>query len=135
MSLRSIESLTQSKAAVLLVVCLAMTALISGCATMGGGSVNPFVGTWDVVVDSPLGTSEQTLVIASDMTGAIEAADIGTLEISNVASDGNAASFDVVFDMQGQELTAKFVGTIDGDSISGEYVTDLGNATVTGTRR
>ena len=135
MSLRSIESLTQSKAAVLAVVCLAMTALISGCATMGGGSANPFVGTWDVVVDSPLGTSEQTILIASDMTGSIEAADIGTLEISNVASEGDSASFDVVFDMQGQELAAKFVGTIDGDSISGEYVTDLGNATVTGTRR
>ncbi|MDK1021439.1 MAG: hypothetical protein QGD90_07365 [Candidatus Hydrogenedentes bacterium] len=135
MSLRSIESLSRSKASVLVVVCLAMTALISGCATMGGGSANPFVGTWDIVVDSPLGTSEQTLVIASDMTGAIETAEIGTLEISNVASEGNAASFDVVFDIQGQQLPAKFVGTIDGDSLSGEYITDLGNATVTGTRR
>lgn len=135
MSLRSIGSLTQSKASVLVVVCLAMTALISGCASLGGGSANPFVGTWDVVVDSPMGTSENTLIIASDMTGTIESQDAPTLEISNVASEGNSVSYDVVFDIQGQQLAAKFEGTIDGDSLSGEYITDFGNASVTGTRQ
>lgn len=135
MSLRSIESITQSKAATLAVVCLAMTALISGCATFGGGSANPFVGTWVIVVDSQLGTSEQTLVVASDMTGTLEVDQVGTLELNNVASEGNSVSFDVVFDIQGQELAAKFEGTIDGDSISGEFKTDFGNATVTGTRQ
>ena len=134
MSLRSIESITQSKAATLAVACLAMIALISGCATMGGGSANPSVGTWLIVVDSPLGTSEQTLVIASDMTGTLEAEQVGTLELNNVASEGNSLSFDVVFEIQGQELAAKFDGTIDGDSISGEFITDFGNATITGTR-
>lgn len=133
MSLRSIGSLTQSKAS-LIVVCLAMTALISGCASLGGGS-DPFVGTWDVVVDSPMGTTENTLIIASDMTGTIESQDAPTLEISNVASDGNSVSYDVVFDIQGQQLAAKFEGTIDGDSLSGEYITDFGNASVTGTRQ
>ncbi len=134
MGLRSVESLTQSKASVLVVVCLAMTAIISGCTTLGGGS-DPFVGTWDVVVDSPMGTSEHTLLIASDMTGTIESQDADTLEVSNVASEGNSASYDVVFDIQGQQLAARFEGTIDGDSLSGEYITDFGNATVTGTRR
>ncbi len=133
MSLRSIGSLTQSKAS-LIVVCLAMTALISGCASLGGGS-DPFVGTWDVVVDSPMGTTENTLIIASDMTGTIESQDAPTLAISNVASDGNSVSYDVVFDIQGQQLAAKFEGTIDGDSLSGEYITDFGNASVTGTRQ
>ena len=135
MSLRSMGSLTQSKAAVLVVVCLLMTALMSGCASLRGGSGNPFVGTWDVVVDSPLGVFEQTLFIAGALTGTVEAADTGTLNITNVASEGDSATFEVIFDIQGQELTARFEGTIDGDSISGEYVTDLGNATVTGTRR
>ena len=135
MSLRSIESLSRSKASVLVVVCLAMTALISGCATMGGGSANPFVGTWDIVGESPAGSFEQALVITSDLTGTIESEDADTLDISNVATEGNSATFDVVFDIQGQQLPAKFVGTIDGDSLSGEYITDFGNATLTGTRR
>lgn len=135
MSLRSIESITQSKAATLAVACLAMIALISGCATMGGGSANPSVGTWVIVVDTPMGMSEQTLVIASDMTGTLEVDQVGTLELNNVTSEGNSVSFDVVFDIGGQELAAKFEGTIDGDSISGEFITDFGNASVTGTRQ
>jgi len=103
---------------------------------MGGGAAsNPFVGTWDLVVESQLGTNEQTLVVGSDLTGSITSADLGDTMISNAAVDGNSVTFDVVFDIQGQELPAKFEGTIDGDSISGEYVTELGNGTVTGTRQ
>lgn len=113
-----------------------MTVLISGCASIGGGgSSNPFVGTWDLVVESALGTNEQTLIVGSDMTGNITSADLGDSVISNAAADGNSVTFDVTFDVQGQELAAKFQGTIDGDSISGEYVTELGNGTVTGTRQ
>ena len=135
MSLTSMTRLTSNRAAVLSLACLAMTALISGCATFGGGASNPFVGTWDLVVESQLGTNEQTLVIGSDMMGSITSEDLGDTEISNAAIDGNSVTFDVTFDIQGQELAAKFEGTIDGDSISGEYVTDLGNGTVTGTRQ
>ena len=135
MSLRSMTRRTSNRVAVLSIACLAMTVLISGCATMGGGASNPLVGTWDLVVESQLGTNEQTLVVASDLTGSITSADLGDTEISNAAVDGNSVTFDVVFDIQGQELPAKFEGTIDGDSISGEYVTELGNGTVKGTRQ
>ncbi len=136
MSLRSITRLTSKRTAVLSIACLALAVLISGCATTGGGSAsNPFVGTWDLVVESPLGTSEQTLVVGSDMAGAITSEDFGDAEISNAAADGNSVTFDVTFDLDGQELPAKFEGTIDGDSISGEYVTELGNGTVIGTRQ
>ena len=135
MSLRSITRSTSKRTAVLSIACLTLTVLISGCATMGGGASNPFVGTWDLVVESQLGTNEQTLVVGSDLAGSITSADLGDSEISNAAVDGNTVTFDVTFDIQGQELAAKFEGTIDGDSISGEYVTDLGNGTVTGTRQ
>jgi len=120
------------RAAVLAFTCLLAAGLFAGCATGGGGS-NPFVGTWDLVVESALGTNEQTLVIGADMSGSVTQ-DGTSIEISNAASDGSSASFDIVFDIQGQELSAAFEGTIDGDDISGEYVTELGNGTVTGTR-
>ena len=136
MSLRSILHRTSNRAAILSIACLALTVLISGCATMGGGGAsNPLVGTWDLVVESQLGTNEQTLVVGSDLSGSITSADLGDSEISNAAVDGNSVTFDVTFDVQGNELPAKFNGTIDGDSITGEYVTDLGNGTVTGTRQ
>ena len=114
--------------------CLIVAGLIGGCQSMGGGAADPGVGTWDLVVESALGTSSQTLVIGADMTGSLDVEDTGMLEISNVATEGNSVTFDVTFDIQGQELAAKFEGTVDGDSISGEYVTELGNGTVTGTR-
>ena len=87
MSLRSISRITSKRTAVLSIACLAMTAVVSGCATMGGGASNPLVGTWDLVVESQLGTSEQTLVVASDLTGNITSADLGDTEISNAATD------------------------------------------------
>lgn len=133
MTLASIYRKASNHSAFMAVACLAAAVLITGCATTGGGSVDPFVGTWDLVVESALGTTEQTLVVGSDMTGAIDIDGV-SVEITNVATDGNNATFDVVFDIQGQELAAKFEGIIDGDSISGEYVTELGNGTVTGTR-
>lgn len=135
MSLRSIESLTQSKASVLAVVCLAMTAVISGCASLGGGSGKTFVGTWDIVGESPAGPFEQALVITSDMTGTIASQGADTLEISNVTSERNSVSFEVVFNIQGRQIPAKFEGTISGDSLSGKYSTEFGDATLTGTRR
>ena len=113
---------------------IACLALAAGCATTGGGG-NPAVGTWNITVESALGTSESVLVINDDQTGNVTVADLGgTLDIQNVALDGQNLSFNVTFDAQGQELPAKFEGTVDGDTISGEFITDLGNGTVTGTR-
>ncbi len=117
-------------AATVLVAC----ALV-GCAT-GGGMANPLVGTWNFTVESQLGTIEQVVKINDDLTGMITMTEPAEAEMvpSNIALDGNNVTFDVVFDIEGQELPAQFVGTIEGDGITGEYVTDLGNGTVTGTR-
>ena len=56
------------------------------------------------------------------------------IEIANVMTEENSATFDVTFDIQGQEIAAKFKGVVDGDDLTGEFVTDFGNATVTGSR-
>ena len=115
---------------------LACAALFVGCASLGGGGAkNPFVGTWDLTVVSGLGTFSQQLVVNDDLTGVVSTEALGyALIIENVAVEGNTVSFDTVFEIQGEELPAEFSGTIDGDSISGQYVTDLGNGSVTGTR-
>lgn len=88
-----------------------------------------------MTVNSPMGASEQVLTVNKDLTGTVSAPDLGEpMEILNATVEGQSVSFGIVFDMQGQQLEAEFKGTIDGDSISGEYITDFGNATVTGTR-
>ncbi len=111
-----------------------MACALVGCAT-GGGMANPLVGTWNFTVESQLGTIEQVVKINDDMTGMISMVEPEAEMVpSNIKLDGNNVTFDVVFDIEGQELPAQFVGTIDGDSITGEYVTDLGNGTVTGSR-
>jgi hypothetical protein len=111
-----------------------MACVLAGCAT--GGSVNPLVGTWNFVVESQLGTLEQVVMINDDLTGVIKMTEPSEVELipGNIMLDGDKVTFDVVFDIEGQELPAQFVGMLDGDSITGEYVTDLGNGTVTGTR-
>lgn len=118
-----------------LVLVLACAALFAGCASLGGGAKNPFVGTWDLTVVSALGTNQQTLVVNNDLTGTVTSLGLGdAISIENVAVDGNNVRFEVVFEIQGQQLPAEFEGTIDGDSISGDYITDLGNGNVTGSR-
>lgn len=114
---------------------LAMAGTLTGCAMLGFGAKNPLVGTWNLDISSQLGDSTQVLTVADDLTGGVTLPDDGgTMEISETTVEDNAVTFKITFNIQGEELPATFEGTIEGDSISGEYVTELGNATVTGTR-
>ena len=118
-----------------LAVCVAACAVLVGCATTtGGGAPNPLVGTWNVVMESALGTTPIVLTVNADLSGMVSAEGLGDVPISETVVDGQSVTFKIVFDLDGQELPATFEGTIDGDSISGEFITDLGNGTVTGTR-
>jgi hypothetical protein len=117
------------------VLAVLFTVALTGCATSGGGASNPAVGTWDVTVDSPAGVLEMAVTIAPDMSGTISVADQGEpLDVENAVLEGQTLTFGVTFDFQGTELAAKFVGVIDGDTITGEIQTDFGNAEATGTR-
>jgi hypothetical protein len=112
-----------------------ITVWLGGCATLfGGGAPNPAVGTWDVTVESALGTQEQELVVHDDMSGYVKSGD-AEIAIQNAALDADMLTFDISFDVQGQQLDAKFDGTIKGDTLTGQYVTELGNGDVSGTRR
>ena len=107
---------------------------IEGCASVGGGGGNPAIGTWDAISTSQLGENAQVLVVNEDMTGVVR--NQGAIEIAmqNAAFADGELTFDVTFMIQGQNLAAKFVGTVDGDAIVGEYQTQFGNASVKGTR-
>ena len=110
---------------------MTLALLMAGCASSGG--VDPAVGNWEVVTVSALGTAEQTIVINNDMTGMLKAQG-QDFALSNVVSDKGALTFDLTFSIQGTDIPAKFAGTIEGDAIKGEFVTQFGNASVTGNR-
>ncbi len=110
---------------------------LAGCAsTGGGGASNPAVGTWTLMVESPLGTFPQTLTLNEDMSGTISATEPLelTFTFSNAMVDGQSLSFVFTGELLGQEFTSEFQGTLDGDVITGEYVTAQGNVPFTGTR-
>jgi hypothetical protein len=117
---------------------VALVVVVAGCATSGGGgSVNPVVGMWDMTVDSPAGVLPMMLTINPDLTGTITLTEpeVASFDIADTMVDGQSLTFSVTLEFQGQEIAAKFNGTVDGDVISGEIETDFGNATVEGTRK
>ncbi len=110
---------------------------LAGCASMGGGGAsNPAVGTWALMVESPLGTIPQTMILNEDMSGTIVATEPleVTLTFSDAIVDGQSLSFVFTGEILGQEFTSEFQGTVDGDMITGEYVTEQGSIPFTGTR-
>jgi hypothetical protein len=55
--------------------------------------------------------------------------------LSNVIADGQSLSFVVATGPAGQEIKFSFNGTVDGDEITGEYVSIFGTSKVTGVRK
>ncbi len=126
-----------------IVTACVLAATISGCAMLGlGKAANPLVGDWNITVESALGTQQQVLSIHEGdegLAGQINAANPDTGEttvvpISNVMLVEQAVTFDITFKFGENELAAKFAGVLDGDALTGEFVTDFGNGSVTGTR-
>lgn len=110
----------------------------AGCASMGGGAaVNPAVGTWDTVVESPQGDLAMEVLINPDLTGTVTAAAPldGTFPISECTAVDGSLSFKLTLEAQGQEIGSTVNCTIEGDSISGTVATDFGDFPIAGTRQ
>ncbi|HIA46783.1 MAG TPA: hypothetical protein EYN96_02125 [Candidatus Hydrogenedentes bacterium] len=98
---------------------------------------NPAVGTWAYTVQTPAGPLSQTLALDADMSGTIPVTEPATASYpkSNAIVDGQSLSFVVETGPAEQEIKFSLHGTVEGDSISGEYVSVFGNSKVTGTRK
>ena len=96
---------------------------------------NPFVGGWDVTIDTPVGVLYAAIDITPDLAGTMSSGEMGSATLTGVTVEENAVSFQTIIDAQGQTLTLRFSGTIDGDSLAGNFDTDFGAIAVTGVRR
>lgn len=99
---------------------------------VGEKEVSSIVGTWAMAGESEIaGPIERTWVFNDDMTGKYSG-DIGSFDISKVKVDGNVVTFDVTLEAQGQELHAKFRGTLEGGVLSGDLDYGFGTLSMKG---
>jgi len=108
-----------------------MLVILAACAA---GNLNPFAGSWETTVSTPLGDQVGVWMIAPDGTG-IMSSDQGDQAIDGIVVDGINVSFDVDIDAGGQSLSLGFSGVIEGDSLTGAFGSDFGDFDVTGTRQ
>lgn len=99
-----------------------------------GGAKNGAVGTWKLMVDSPLGNNERQLVIKPDMSGSYGGGDFPSFPIEKIKVDGNTATMDVALEGQGQEIEVTIALTFDGDKVTGSLDYGDGEATIVGER-
>ena len=110
-------------------IIIAMAFLVA-CAT----PISPGVGVWDVNINTPAGAQSGVWTRADDGTG-VMGSDLGDQSIDGIVLEGNTISFDVDIDAGGQSLSLSFLGTVEGDALSGELSSDFGPFGVTGTRQ
>lgn len=107
--------------------------ILVGCAASGPA---PGVGGWDVQVAIPqLGELPGTMTINADGTGLLSLGPLGDTTVDGIVFDGNAMSFVVEVDAQGQTLVLEFSGMVDGDTLQGGLESDFGEMTVSGSRQ
>lgn len=106
--------------------------LLVGCAA----SVPPAVGVWNMEMNTPLGDMEAIFTVNADGSGSVGIEALGgDTAISGITFDGNMMAFTGEFDAQGQTIVLEFTGTVDGDSLDGEFDSDFGAFAVSGTRQ
>ena len=108
---------------------MAFLLVLAGCA-----STNPAVGAWDIEMQTPLGAMPAVLTISEDGTGSM-AGDLGVQELSGIQVDGNNINFSTSIDAQGQSISLTFSGSVEGDLMVGEFGSDFGSFSVSGTRQ
>ncbi len=90
-------------------------------AAKAAGSAGGIVGEWDLTTESQMGTFERKMVINPDLTGKY-IGDIGEFDVQNLKVDGSQVTFLVNLEFQGEELPLEFEGTLDGASLTGEFM-------------
>ncbi len=105
-----------------------------GCgAELAGKGANALVGTWELTTESERGTRTRELVINEDLTGTYESRD-REFPVTDVTVEGNQVSFNIEMSFGEREFAFEFSGTLEGDSLNGEFTSPRGSREVTGKR-
>lgn len=120
-----------------LLLALAAALLTAGCSAYGAPALPAAVGSWNMSIETPLGTQTPTINVTGDASGLMVAmvSPDGQVDATDITfGEDGALGFTVVVPAGGQELTLVFSGMVDGDSLNGTFATDFGDMTATAMR-
>ncbi len=120
-----------------LLLALAAALLTVGCSAYGAPALPAAVGSWNMSIETPLGTQTPTINVTGDASGLMVAmvSPDGQVDATDITfGEDGALGFTVVVPAGGQELTLVFSGMVDGDSLNGTFATDFGDMTATAAR-
>ena len=120
-----------------LLLALAAALLTVGCSAYGAPALPAAVGSWNMTIETPIGTQTPTVNVTGDASGLMVAmvSPDGQVDATDITfGEDGALGFTVVVPAGGQELTLVFSGMVDGDSLNGTFATDFGDMTATAMR-
>ena len=98
---------------------------------VGGADVASLVGTWSVRYHGTQGNQQErrsTVTVNGDMTGKVEYANRDeAISLNSSTQDGEDVTYEYTVQFGDNPFVVKFVGKIDGDALSGNYVNAQGN--------
>ena len=90
-------------------------------------------GKWKLKISTPMGEQTPTLTLNADGSGTMEGA-MGKVDIADAKVEGDKADFSVSFSGMGRSITIQVSASADGDNISGDFNTPMGNSQFSGQR-
>lgn len=112
----------------------ALTVLLAACASTPPAP-HPFVGNWEITIETPIGDMGANLAVNEDLTGQMTSPDLGAAALTGVSVNDSAVLFNTTINAQGQSLTLNFTGNVVGDTLTGSFDTDFGAIGVSGRRQ
>lgn len=104
---------------------------------------SPVLGTWEGTMDSPNGvfdvnftfteTDGEYAIDYTDNIAEVTGFDMPS-EFADVEVDGSSFSFLRLLDVQGTYYEIGYSGTVEGDTLTGEFSSDQGGGPLTATR-
>lgn len=94
-------------------------------------------GTYRITAETPMGSVESTLTLKTDggdLSGTMSTGVIGTIDFDGGKVEGNSFSFAMTMKKFFKKIEISGSGKVDGDKISGEILTSMGNSSFAGVR-
>ncbi|MCY3928111.1 MAG: hypothetical protein OXG81_07540 [Acidobacteria bacterium] len=120
-----------------LLLALVAALLTVACSGYGAPALPAAVGSWNMTIETPLGTQEPTLIVSGDASGlmGVMSSPQGDVELTEMSwSDDGTLGFVMDIDAGGQSLSLAFSGMVDGDTLTGAFASDFGDMEANATR-
>jgi hypothetical protein len=91
------------------------------------------VGTWELTTESERGTRTRELVINEDLNGTYKGRN-REFPVTDLTVEGDQVSFNIEMSFGERKFVLEFAGTLENDSLNGEFTTPRGSREVTGKR-